>query len=484
MGTNTGLISGRVKKVPATNADPNRYNWLNLQNAEPDLGVPTSNGSFFTSDSNGNRSWSNTITVANSTATIKNLVITQTTNLGAISNIVIFGGSVGQVMTTDGAGNLSWTTPSGNGGGGGANITVDNFTGNGVQTTYTLSVTPAGIDQTFVNYNGVTLLRDAYALSGANIIFDSAPANGSQIEVSIFSTANIQPQSELANGTSNVNIPIQDGPVYMSVNGNANILTVTGTGIIVNGTSNLGSNTNVHITGGSNGQALVTDGNGNLSWNTIISSVSNVTNGNSNIDIATAGGNITFSANGNANVMVISGSKINLGSTSNLTITGGSNGQALITDGNGNLSFGNVAGSPGGFNTYVQFNDSGNFAGSGKFVWNKVSNILSVSNVTVLGNNNALTFQNGSGNTVKFTVPSTATDSTFEVPNAPGTVQQVLGIVADGATQQLGWKTMPTNYVTVQLRDTTTYLSSPVPVLRVYPVRLRNGTFLDLTVTQ
>jgi hypothetical protein len=478
MGTNTGLISGRVKKVPATNADPNRYNWLNLQNAEPDLGVPTSNGSFFTSDSNGNRSWSNTITVANSTATIKNLVVTQSTNLGVISNIVIFGGSVGQVMTTDGAGNLSWTTQTG-GGGGGANITVDNFTGNGVQTTYTLSVTPATIDQTFVNYNGVTLLRDAYSLNGANITFDSAPANGSQIEVSIFSTANVT-VSELANGTSNINIPVQDGPVYMSVNGNANILTVTGNGIIVNGTSNLGSNTNVHITGGNSGQALVTDGNGNLSWSTIVSSVSNVSNGNSNIDIATAGGNITFSANGNANVMVISGSKINLGSTSNLTITGGSNGQALITDGNGNLSFGNVAGSPGGFNTYVQFNDSGNFAGSSKFLWNKVSNVLTVSNVTVLGNNNALTFQNGSGNAINFVVPSVANNATFAVPNASGTTQQVLGIVADGATQQLGWKTVPTNYFTVQLRDTTTYISSIVPVLRAIPIRLRNGTFLDL----
>jgi hypothetical protein len=484
MGTNSGLISGRVKKVPATNADPNRYNWLNLQNAEPDLGVPTSNGSFFTSDSNGTRSWSNTIVVSNSLATIKSLKVDQTSNLGTVSNIAILGGSVGQVLTTDGSGNLSWTTPTANGGGGGANITVDNFTGNGVQTTFLLSVTPAGIDQTFVNYNGVTLLRDAYSLSGANIIFDSAPANASQIEVSIFSTANVQPQSELANGTSNITIPIQDGPIYMTVNGNANILTVTGNGIIVSGISNLGSNGNVLITGGSNGQALVTDGNGNLSWSTIISSVSNVSNGNSNINIATAGGDITFSANGNANVMTISGSKINLGNSSNLTISGGSNGQALITDGNGNVTWGNVAGSPGGFNTYVQFNDSGNFAGSGKFLWNKVSNTLTVSNVTVLGNNNQLTFQNGSGNAINFLVPSTANNASFIVPNATGTTQQVLGIVADGGAQTLGWKTVPTNYITVGLRDSTTYTSSPVPVLRVYPLRLRNGTFLDLTVTQ
>ena len=37
----------------------------------------------------------------------------------------------------------------------------------------------------------------------------------------------------------------------------------------------------------------------------------------------------------------------NLGNIANITITGGSNGQALLTDGAGNLSFGS-AGSPSG----------------------------------------------------------------------------------------------------------------------------------------
>jgi hypothetical protein len=41
-----------------------------------------------------------------------------------------------------------------------------------------------------------------------------------------------------------------------------------------------------------------------------------------------------------------------------------------------------------------------------------------------------------------------------------------------------------TNYITVRLRDSTTYASSSIPVLRVYPLRLRNETFLDLPVTQ
>jgi hypothetical protein len=99
-------------------------------------------------------------------------------SLGAVGNVKITGGTSTYVLSTDGAGNLSWAAaPSG------ANVTVDNFTGNGVQTIFTLSTTPIGINQTSVNYNGATVLRTDYSLTGANITFSSAPANSSYIEV-------------------------------------------------------------------------------------------------------------------------------------------------------------------------------------------------------------------------------------------------------------------------------------------------------------
>ena len=41
-----------------------------------------------------------------------NLIITGTTDLGSVSNVTISGGSAGQVLTTDGAGNLSFSNPS------------------------------------------------------------------------------------------------------------------------------------------------------------------------------------------------------------------------------------------------------------------------------------------------------------------------------------------------------------------------------------
>jgi hypothetical protein len=39
-----------------------------------------------------------------------NLVIQSKTNLGAVGNITITGGTAGQVLTTNGSGVLSWTT--------------------------------------------------------------------------------------------------------------------------------------------------------------------------------------------------------------------------------------------------------------------------------------------------------------------------------------------------------------------------------------
>jgi collagen type VII alpha len=52
-------LSGRVKKVPSTEVDPLRYDFISLENAEPDLGVPPVSGQFLTSDTDGNRAWTN-----------------------------------------------------------------------------------------------------------------------------------------------------------------------------------------------------------------------------------------------------------------------------------------------------------------------------------------------------------------------------------------------------------------------------------------
>jgi hypothetical protein len=73
--------------------------------------------------------------------------------------------------------------------GAGVVMTVDTFTGDGSTTTFALTATPESINRTIVNYNGVTVLRSTYTLSQANITFSSAPAVGSQLEITTINSA-------------------------------------------------------------------------------------------------------------------------------------------------------------------------------------------------------------------------------------------------------------------------------------------------------
>lgn len=56
---NVNRLSGKVVKTPSTEADPERYAYLDLPNAEPDLGVPTMDNAIATSNTSGNRVWVN-----------------------------------------------------------------------------------------------------------------------------------------------------------------------------------------------------------------------------------------------------------------------------------------------------------------------------------------------------------------------------------------------------------------------------------------
>lgn len=60
---------------------------------------------------------------------------------------------------------------------------IDTFTGNGVQTSFTLSTVPRDIKNTTVNINGVIQQKNTYALSGAVLTFSETPPANSAIEV-------------------------------------------------------------------------------------------------------------------------------------------------------------------------------------------------------------------------------------------------------------------------------------------------------------
>jgi hypothetical protein len=90
------------------------------------------------------------------------------------------------------------------------------------------------------------------------------------------------------------------------------------------------------------------------------------------IDVIDANGNVV------ANVLNVTTSAA-LGSIGSITILGGSNGQAIVTDGLGNLSFDTIAGgggTPQGPYGALQYNNFGNLGGDANLYYNPTLNIL------------------------------------------------------------------------------------------------------------
>ena len=134
--------------------------------------------------------------------------------------------------------------------------------------------------------------------------------------------------------------------------------------------------------------------NGNVFANVVYASYYRYANGNP-LSVSAGGSNTQLQYNNGGSFagipnVTFSGNVLSLGNVANISISGGVNGYFLQTDGEGNLTWaaggngGGGNGNPGGANTQVQFNDSGTFGGDAGFVYDKNTNILTVSNLNVV----------------------------------------------------------------------------------------------------
>lgn len=238
-----------------------------------------------------------------------NLNVTGLSNLGPNGNVIITGGSNGQVLTTNGSGGLSWTTVSGGGGSansisnGNSNVNIPSSNGN-------VTVSVAGNSNIAV-FTGTGVNIAGTLTATGNITGNFFIGNGSQL-------TGLPSGTSISNGNSNVNIPAANGNVTVSVAGNANIVTVTGTGVNVAG--------NVSVTGNLSANNITTSGGpGNISGANVITAITFIGN--------------TANINTALNVTGLS----NLGPVGNVTITGGSSGQYLQTNGSGVLSWATIS---------------------------------------------------------------------------------------------------------------------------------------------
>ena len=285
---------------------------------------------------------------------IGNLQVSNLADLGANGNIKITGGANGQVLSTDGTGNLTWVTPETSNGGvpGGSNTQVQynkdgafggntNFTFD--ETSGLLSVTTIKVtDDIYPNANGVADLgtnsnrfNDLY-LSGTKIELASSQLRSNTTALiltnplggtfTVLGTGNATTTS-LANGNSNVNV--NETSVVIGANGNASIMTITGADVGIQGTlgvtgnisaqSNLSVTANLSALNGSFGGNVSATGNvsgGNINTTGDLSATGNLSAGN----LSTTGtlgvlGNVTFSANANINGETILKSRVIVGSS-------------------------------------------------------------------------------------------------------------------------------------------------------------------------
>jgi hypothetical protein len=221
-----------------------------------------------------------------SVGNLTSLTVQGPVDLGAVGNITITGGSPNYVLSTDGAGSLSWVEQTGGGGGngtpGGSNTQVqynlnDNFAGSG-SFTYndtTKTMTVGG------NIFSTTLIRAPQIIS--NVTTGTAPF----VVTSTTLVANLNVAT--ANSATTANTVITAAQPNITSTGSLTGLTVSNANGVVNFTTTanvtLGAVGNLHISGGTNGYVLATDGAGNLSWTAGGGGGGNGTPGGSNTQI-------------------------------------------------------------------------------------------------------------------------------------------------------------------------------------------------------
>ena len=402
----SGTVVGNVNSdyVLANTVLTNNLRYANGQSYVP-VGANTqliynSNGAF---GSSSNLTFNSTTNFLST----QNLNVTGVTSLGDVANVSILGGLNGYVLQTDGLGTLTWTAPTGGGGGngtpGGSNTQVQfnnagTFAGD-AGFTYDLNTNILSVFQanatTFVgNLTGIA----TNATTANTVKFSSQPNI-----TSVGTLINLEVAGEIDAGSftgdggnlSNLTAANLVGSVpiaaHVTANAQPNITSVGNlVALEVAGTATAGNlNSANRISGGN----LFLQGNASIVGNV------SITTGN-----LVANGGVTFN-----------GSNTNLGDVTYVHITGGFNGQFLSTDGQGNLSWvnggggGNGGGTPGGPNTTVQFNYGGAFAGSAKFTYNNSTDTLTVAGPVVA---NTMTIGAGIYSFATSTVYSATTSST------------------------------------------------------------------------
>lgn len=262
-------------------------------------------------------------------------------DLGNVDDLKIAGGANGQILRTDGAGNLIWASDA-----------AANPGGLDTQLQFNANGSFGGIPT--VTYDGIKL-----SLGTTDEVSIGGGTNGYVLQTD--GTGNLSWTAQTGSGGNavaagaNTQIQFNDGGL---LNGNA--------GLTFNKVSGTLTTVNVAAT------SVTSD---------TMQAVLRIEAPTFYVGDALANGTITF---GNGNIEVTQAKflgKTYLGEVSNIQILDGVPGQVLSTDGAGNLSWSTVTTTPAGSNGEIQFNQGGNFSASPNLTF--IGDVLTVTGQTV-----------------------------------------------------------------------------------------------------
>ena len=283
------------------------------------------------------------VILANSDIFTNNFTVNSFANLGNVGNVYIGGGNNGAVLSTDGLGNLTWSSSPGvteiqNGN---SNVSIPTASGN------IYINANASTDQQWVfDTTGVLTTPGNIGLGGHSIV----DINGQGIE--LFSNSYAQ-----LNYDNSSYVYVQNDGVWLDTNSGSLHLDNAGNVIITGNLEvqgNIANVNNISITNNLDGNTANFSGNIvslNANLGNLATANNFATNGTGG-DITLTGGNIkganvvlanSFTSNGGLVDFSTNNANVQLGDVSNVHIYGGSNGQVLQTDGTGNLTWSSTA---------------------------------------------------------------------------------------------------------------------------------------------
>lgn len=467
MANGPKLLSGRVPVVPLDQLSTDRYQYLSLGQAEPNLGNGVAN-SVLVIQSNGNRVWANSLTLT--TAAFSGNV-TAANFVGNISGNITAPGSNTQILFNDAgivSGNTALTF----------NKATSTFTvGGDALVTGNLSVNG---NLVYVNVENLNIKDPLISLGrGANntpLTMNDGKDRGEQLYyyTSSEKSAFIGYDNSAANLLLATDVSIANEIVTVNNLGNVTLGNLSAQFVTASANINAANiivSSNVLATGNISGSYLL----GNGAFLTGIDTTL-ISNGTSNLRVTTAGGNLAANVGGTANVLVISSAGMDITGTfsatgnisgGNLTTTGRVDATSNVSGGNltttgvvtatGNVSGGNVT-------TAGQVSATGNVSGNNL----SAVNIVSGNTGSFTGNVSANRFignidAGGSNTTIQFNDNDELAGSVAFSFDKSSNLVTALGNITAGNLSTSGHVTATSNVNAPRLRSTNTNLAAPSP---------------------